>query len=1012
MTKRTWKYVFLCLALFVNTSNAQPSAQPNLLYQQISTNQINLSYLTTLRNQGKLEEAKAQAIRYLQMYPDDADVKLFLANIYFSQSNYRAAYTQANQAIELTPKYTEVRILLIKIYLALNNKVAALREINNGLKYAPDNYSLLEMKKSILTNKQVSLQEPDSVGARLNKLLQEQKLAEAKEGALKQLKANPNDTDTMLVLAHVYYREKNYDEAGVLIQRILRVTPNYDEARIIFVRILLETHQKDAALAQIETGLKYNPNSKGLHDLRNNITNVQTTSEKQQDALPTPNLLMPSQDYIPSIQSASQTRIQQQLAQQQKQVLSPSQSIQQTAQQKVVPSASAKPEKSTVALPAQDKPAVPEDKQPAKPTITYQELITLKNKGQTTKAKTEAITYLEQYPDDGDIQLFLAQLYFEERNYGQAQALAQKALQKTPTYVDVRLLLIRLNLATGNQKAAMQLLDEGLKTNPSSNELQKMKQVILAADKQPPRKSPEISVNYQSLIALKKAGETQLAKEKAIAYLQKNPTDGDIQLFLGQIYFEEKNYPMARELATKALTASPRYEDVRILLIKVNLAQKKTMVALRLIAEGLKYAPNSPELQKIKKLALGQYSEIEYQTIQTKIESDQIQAAWFLAVEYLSKYPNDDDVRYQLGKIYEKEKNVCFAKGVYNDLLAKNPLNMDARLALINLLKNDDCEAALDLIQEGFWYYPDDSRLISRRAELYAIEKLFYHGMVVAKHALCIDPHNKHAVGLINEIKDASLQYNTGVNEFGFYVLPNYVKDLDAWWNESSLFYIRHSRYGDVVVQANNAYRFGRWATQLELNVNPVLNKYVYFHFEYAYADNPFLFPKYRLGGEVFVSIPSFVDISLGGRHWHIADPYFNVFTASIGKETKNYWLLYRPYVFVPKRGSGTGQKVLAFTPPPAENSTLHTFKIRKFFDDPDTWLDVTTGFGHSPDLNDLQNANFIVINNKFVVLSAQIPICKHTLDLGLFADYQRQVYPTRLLREIMGAGFGIKWRF
>ncbi len=1013
---------WICISLFLILPHTISASN---ISQSPETSEISYKDLVNLRNNGQLDQAKLQALRYLQMRPNDVDVRFLLASIYFSQSQYQAAYVQAKMGLDVSPKYSDLRVLLIRIYLALNNPQEALNQANIGLQYDPDNYLLKEYKSKLTAkSSDYSLEEPGSVAGRLTMLLRAGKIEDAKTEALKAQKSNPYDYDVALILAHIYFLEKNYGPALQLSQKVVQAVPNYSEARVVLARTLLVTNHKDAALQQVNIGLRYSPNNAALLTLKAQIMGSTGT---QEEGLPIPSLLAASDltaasgatatgsqpgqtisqsDYIPSIQGSSAQQktntpqgqgVSPQSASQVSQpATSPRKSIQEVEAKNVEPRSQVSQQTAQTG-PGATKLTQAPTSTVKQPVVSYQKLMEMKKQGKTQQAKVAALQHLEQYPDDGDVEYFLAQVYFEERDYKSAQAYAEKALKRTPNYVDVRLLLIRLNLATGNKAYAMQLLDQGIKISPRNNELQSMKQTLVTAGKTPPRPSPAISETYQKLMAMKNAGKRKQAKEEAIKYLQTNPDDADIELFLAQVYLEEKNYVMAKSIASRALKAYPKYEDVRLVLINVALEEKKTQEAFRLIAEGFKYSPNSHELQKIKKLALGQYAEVQYKIIQDKIDTNQIQAAWYLAVAYLSKYPNDDDVRYQLAQIFEKEKNTCFAKNVYHELLAKNPLNMDARLALINILKDEDCKLALDLINEGFCYFPRDSRLVSRRAELYNIESLYFHSMAVAKEAVCLDPKNEHAIDLIKSIKQSSLQYNAGVNEIGFYVLPNFVNDLREWWHESSVYYVRHSRYGDLVLQANNAYRFGRWATQAEIDLNPVINQYVSFNLEYAYADNPFLFPHYRTGGEIFINIPNFVSVSAGGRHWHIADPWFNVWTASIGKETDKYWLLYRPYLFVPKEG---------------ERSTLHTFKARKYFDDPDTWLDITAGFGHSPDLNDLLTANFIVINNKFVVVSAQIPICKHTIDLGLFVDYQRQVYPTRLLREIMGAGFGIKWRF
>src|SRR5262245_49447148 len=73
-------------------------------------------------------------------------------------------------------------------------------------------------------------------------------------------------------------------------------------------------------------------------------------------------------------------------------------------------------------------------------------------------------------------------------------------------------------------------------------------------------------ISYNQIKALKQSGKLEEAKSLALAYLKDHPQDVDVQLLLGSIYYQQKNYLSAQEVLQRGLNAYPTYMDVRVLL--------------------------------------------------------------------------------------------------------------------------------------------------------------------------------------------------------------------------------------------------------------------------------------------------------------------------------------------------------------------------------------------------------------------------------------------------------------
>lgn len=529
-------------------------------------------------------------------------------------------------------------------------------------------------------------------------------------------------------------------------------------------------------------------------------------------------------------------------------------------------------------------------------------------------------------------------------------------------------------------------------------------------------------ITYKSLMERYSHGEKQESRQDAQIYLKQHPRDVDILLFLANTDYKEQHYELAETTLNKILMIMPSYLDARLLLIDTNKKQGKYSEAITNAKIGLILSPNNQQLQteltalnNLSKPVTVEKSQTPIQTtisattvnesqkktssadkttfdqIKKEYQNNNLTTAKLLAKKYLIDYPQDDDARFILGKIYEKQNDKKLAIVEYKAILKHNPHYLDAKKALDHLTVKQPTEKTAETKKPNLDFY-------TIKALHYFNKDNYYMSAYYAKKAVKNYTENKQSKEILSEINDISPKYLKGLNEIGIISEEDYVSDRNAGWNYSNLFYKRYTPFGSVTAKLNYTYRNGGQALQEALESALVFNKYFYVNIDGGYAANQNLYPNYYVGAEAYGYIPKIFDLSFGDKYSNIInDTGFYTYTGSLSKTFKDYWISFRPYRFVPNAG---------------DKSILYTATFRRYFANEDGYISLTVGHGQSPDLNDLQTVDFIVVNNTIVVLNIQIPFIDHRLVFNIGSDYQRQVFPAGNIREITGGIAGIKLRF
>lgn len=164
------------------------------------------------------------------------------------------------------------------------------------------------------------------------------------------------------------------------------------------------------------------------------------------------------------------------------------------------------------------------------------------------------------------------------------------------------------------------------------------------------------------------------------------------------------------------------------------------------------------------------------------------------------------------------------------------------------------------------------------------------------------------------------------------YVYSHFDRDLDPWHVVSTELAVRSPARGTLLGRATGARRFGQTGGQLEIEAYPRLTPRTYGYLEAGWSPSG-IFPRYRLGAELFAMPARAVEVSVGARRLAFESRDVTILTGSVGAYSGNYYVVARP--FVSSRDDGT--------------SISGTLGVRRYFRDADDYVTVRVGGGRSP---------------------------------------------------------------
>ncbi|MCO4294620.1 YaiO family outer membrane beta-barrel protein [Solitalea sp. MAHUQ-68] len=314
----------------------------------------------------------------------------------------------------------------------------------------------------------------------------------------------------------------------------------------------------------------------------------------------------------------------------------------------------------------------------------------------------------------------------------------------------------------------------------------------------------------------------------------------------------------------------------------------------------------------------------------------------------------NSDVALLMGRTYAWDAKYDSARVVLKDILARNPNNMEALDALTDVeYWSEDYEKAIEYCDVALKINPKNEDFQLKKAKILHSNKQFEEASALLEALVKINGSNVEAMKKLADYRFDVLKNKVTIN----YTLDHFKSVNEDPWQTLTLSYGHKTIIGTVTTRVNYAQRFGSTGFQYEMDAYPKISENNYGYINYGFSQNT-MFPKHRLGAELYHSFPNAFEGSLGMRTLFFSGSSVSIFTGSLGKYIGDYWISFRPYV----------------TPGSEGTSVSGFLTTRRYFSDPANYLSLQLGYGISPD----ENQNLVNPD-----LSSKLNLKKCSMNLG-----------------------------
>ncbi|NQT61617.1 MAG: YaiO family outer membrane beta-barrel protein [Candidatus Marinimicrobia bacterium] len=325
------------------------------------------------------------------------------------------------------------------------------------------------------------------------------------------------------------------------------------------------------------------------------------------------------------------------------------------------------------------------------------------------------------------------------------------------------------------------------------------------------------------------------------------------------------------------------------------------------------------------------------------IELGDRQLAIQMCQHALEVNPNYHDFRILMGRCYSWEGNYDKAEEALTQVVEAAESYQDARNALLDTyIWSEQDDKALVLLETSVQMYPRELRYKLKQLQILEKQEQIPEATTIAHAILEIDPNNKAALEFKNRVEVSEITRSTTL----YYAYNRLAETNTEWqfivvepsldpWHWVSLEHKESFPFGPIIIKLNYANRFQITATQIEVESYPTLRKGTYLYTGIGLSKSD-LFPSFRMGLEVFQSLPKDFEASLGFRYLEVPNKQIPIYVGSLGKYWQSYWISLKTYI----------------SPSNSSLSKSWVFGVRKYLSKPSNHFEVYAGSGVSPDAN------------------------------------------------------------
>jgi YaiO family outer membrane protein len=303
-------------------------------------------------------------------------------------------------------------------------------------------------------------------------------------------------------------------------------------------------------------------------------------------------------------------------------------------------------------------------------------------------------------------------------------------------------------------------------------------------------------------------------------------------------------------------------------------------------------------------------------------------AALRLLEDRLKADPDDSDARLLYGLILSWNGRYDDARREFQAVLAKHPDYTDATTGLINVeLWSQHPERAELIASRELERKGGNPGLLRAKARALRAQNRDREALEAINQLLMLDPTNQDALSEERSLRQSMQKWNTG-----FKRTFEWFNHGGGTWNQTDLSFSRSTPAGGVGFNFSRADRYGLHSNLSEMTFYPHLRAGTYAYLGFGYSHDGTLFPYYRLGAEIFQSLPAGMEASVGFRKFGFSS-YTNLYTGSVGKYLGNWLLTTRLYLSPDQLGTTKSVSLSA----------------RRFLRHPGDYVDFRFGTGASP---------------------------------------------------------------
>lgn len=336
----------------------------------------------------------------------------------------------------------------------------------------------------------------------------------------------------------------------------------------------------------------------------------------------------------------------------------------------------------------------------------------------------------------------------------------------------------------------------------------------------------------------------------------------------------------------------------------------------------------------------------------------------------LETSPYYHDVRILKARIHSWQGFYSEAKTELLAVLEHTPRHKEALTTLIDVeLWDNNYSGAVHTAETASRYYSADEELLLKLARAYHMNGQIDEAINVLDQ---INPANPDA----SDLREILQLENQNYAFFASYTYDHFSDVYDSW--HSGYFQLsRSTSVGTLITRINAANRFDETGFQPEVDFYPEFGDgwYGYLNIGYSPSD---IYPKFRYGGELYVSIPLNLEISAGARHLRYTHNNITFLTGSLTGYFGNWMLTARPY----------------FTPSDLGVSRSYNLFLRRYLADTDNYITLRGGFGFSPEERTFQTGldEIFLAESRFIGIEAQKSFTDSVLGFIIF-DFSRQEF-------------------